>query len=83
VTVGGATLFLIFGVIYLYESISGAAVDLTPITAANGGVGSLTNDPSLPPEALAAMKLPYLPDSKAEGIAKVPRSIIRSMYQLL
>lgn len=75
-------MFLIFGIIYLYESLSGAAIDLSPITAANGA-GALTNDASLPPEALAAMKLPYLPDAKAEGIAKVPRSIIHSMYHQL
>lgn len=81
VTIGGASLFLIFGVIYLYESLSGAALDLSPISAANA---PLTSDPSLPPEALAAMKQPYLPNPKAaaEGIAKVvPRSIIHSMYQ--
>jgi hypothetical protein len=34
VTLGGATLFLVFGIIYLYESFFGGGIDLSPLSDA-------------------------------------------------
>lgn len=68
-TLGGATLFIIFGIVYLFESFFGGGLDLSPITAT-------TPEIPLPPQALAAMKQPYkLDDDKKDIVSQIRRDI--------
>lgn len=68
VTLGGATLFVVFGIVYLYESFFGGDLDLSPITTTIPEV-------TLPPQALAAMKQPYKLDDQKDVVAQIRRAI--------